>query len=110
MGQKYVTFEKRLANLGLFSLAKQQLNGDPTSAHSNLNGNCRDDKTKLLLILADGIIRGNNPRMQLGRFSLDFRKDLFARRVVQQWISLPRVITRGLVLLVVFDLAMKSGC
>lgn len=87
MGQKYVTFEKRLTNLGLFSLAKWQLNGDPTSAHSNLNGNCRDDKTKLLLILADGIIRGNNPRMQLGRLSLD----LFTRRVVQQCAVYPEL-------------------
>lgn len=47
--------------------------------------------------------------MQLGKFSLDFTKDLFTKTVVQQWINLPRVITRGLVLLVDFDLAMKSG-
>lgn len=38
MGQKYVTFEKRLTNLVLFSLAKQQLNDDLTSAHRTWMG------------------------------------------------------------------------
>jgi len=74
-----------------------------------LSGNCTDGRPKFLLVLADGTIRGNTPRTQLGRFSLDFRKKLFARRVVQQWHSLPRVVTRGNVLLVAFDLARKSG-
>lgn len=60
-------------------------------------------------MLVDGIIRGNNPRIQLGRFSLDFTKDLITRWLGQQWISLPRVITRGLILIVDFDLAMNSG-
>ena len=72
MGQKYVTFEKRLRILVLFSLAKQQLSADLIAARSSLNRNCIDGRTKFLLVLADGTIRGNSPKMQLGTFSLDF--------------------------------------
>ncbi|KAJ7397942.1 hypothetical protein BTVI_130382 [Pitangus sulphuratus] len=53
MGRKYVTFEKKLRNLGLFNLANQQLSGDLVAAHSSLNGNCTDERIKFLLILAD---------------------------------------------------------
>lgn len=109
MGQKYVIFEKTLRNLGLFSLAKQQLSGGLIAAHSSLNVNGTDGRTKFLLVLADGTIRGNSPKMQLGRFSLDFRKKLFTRRVVCQWSSLPRGVPRGIVLLGVLDLVSKSG-
>lgn len=83
-GQKYVIFEKRLRSLGLFSLPKQQLSGGLIAAHSSLNVNGTDGKTKFLLVLADGTIRGNSPKMQLGRFSLDFRK-----KVIHQKSSVP---------------------
>lgn len=68
----------------MFSLAKQQLSGDLMAAHCSLIGSCTDGRTKFLLVLADGTVRGNSPRMQLGRFTLDFRKMLFTRRVMQQ--------------------------
>lgn len=111
MGQKYVTLEKKLRNLSLFSLVEKQLSGDLLlrAAHSSLNGNCTDGRTEFLLVLADGTRGGNSPKMLLGRFTLDFRKRLFTRRIVWQWISLPRGVTRGIVLLGVFDLAGKSG-
>lgn len=82
MGQKHVTFEKRLRHLGLFSLAKKQLSGDLIAACSNLNGNYPDGRTKFFQVLADGKIRGNSPRVQLGRFSLSITEKLLTERVV----------------------------
>lgn len=101
MGQKYVTLEKKLRNLSLFSLVKKQLSGDLLlrAAHSSLNGNCTDGRTEFLLVLADGTRGGNSLKMLLGRFTLDFRKRLFTRRIAQQRISLPRGVTRGIVFL-----------
>lgn len=66
----------------MFSLAKKQLSGDLISACSNLNGNYPDGRTKFFLVLADGKIRGNSPRVQLGRFSLYITEKLLTRRVV----------------------------
>lgn len=83
-----MTFEKRLRNLVLFSLVKQQLSGDLIAAHSSLIGNCTDGRTKFLLVLTDGAIRDNSPKMHLGSL-----------RAVWQWSSLTPGVTRGIALL-----------
>ncbi|KAK4818242.1 hypothetical protein QYF61_009113 [Mycteria americana] len=108
MGQKYVTFEKRLRNLSLFSLAKQQLSGDLIAAHSSLNGNCTDGRTKFLLVLADGTVNDTvtevvsiwGQKLELlqrcrEEFRLDIRKFYFTERVVKHWNRLPREVVES---------------
>lgn len=83
-----MTFEKRLRNMGLFSLTEKQLGGDLIVAY-NWNENYLDGRTKFFPILAGGKIRDNSPKCSLGSCSLNTGKKLLTRRVDDNGFAYP---------------------
>lgn len=84
-----MTSEKRLKELKRFSLAKGRQRHDLVAAFKSLRDNCKYDEAKLFLVVPDGATRDSGHNLQLETFRLNLRRNLFSRRLVQNWGNLP---------------------
>ena len=80
-GLEHLSCEKRLREMGLFSLQKRRLQGDLIVAFQYLNGAYKQEGERLFtrvystLVLYKGTwTRGNGFQLRQGRFRLDIRR------------------------------------
>ena len=82
-------YEKRVKELGMFSLEKRRLVGDMIALFKYLKG-CHTEEGQGLFSIIPECRTWN--KLQEVRFCLDIRKTFLTVRVVQQWNQLPREV------------------
>lgn len=80
---EHMAYKERLVALGVCSLARSRLRENLIVAYNYFKGSCKDDKANFFfLVVGDGISKGSNHKLQVGRFSSGH---LETGRVVLHW-------------------------
>jgi len=94
-GLKYLSYEERLRELGLFSLEKRRLWEDLLVTFQYFKGPYRNDRENIFSKACCDRTRHNGFKLREGRFRLDIRKKFFAMKLVKHWNGLPRQIVEA---------------
>ncbi|PKU30564.1 hypothetical protein llap_19133 [Limosa lapponica baueri] len=86
-GLEYLSYEDRLRELGLFSLEKRRLQEDLIAAFQYLKGTYKKSGEGLFTKECSDRMRGNDFKLEEGKFRFDIRKKIFTLRVLGQWNS-----------------------
>ena len=85
-------YEKRLRQLGLFSLEKRRLRKDLITMFQCLKCSYKEDGDFLSTRSHMEKMRGNGYKLLLGTFQLDTKENFFTVRTISHWNNLPREV------------------
>ncbi|KAK4824972.1 hypothetical protein QYF61_022498 [Mycteria americana] len=89
-GLEQLSCDKRLRELGLFSLEKKRFQGDLIAAFQYMKGAYKKNRERLFTKACSDRTRDNGFKLKEGRFKLDLRKKFFTVSMVRQWNMFPR--------------------
>jgi len=89
-GLEHLSYEKRLRELGLFSLKKRRLREDLINSYKYPNGGCQEDGARPF-----SVVPSNRHKLKHREFQLNTRKNFFTLRVKEHWNRLPREVVES---------------
>ena len=95
-GPVHLSCEKRLRELGLFSLEKRRLRGDLINVYKYLKGGCKEDGARLFPVVSSDRTRGSRHQLKDRRFHLNIKKHFFTVRVTGHWHKLRKKVVESL--------------
>ena len=96
-GLEHLLYEEGLSDLGLFSLGRRRLRGDPIHIYKYLKRAGRQmDEARLFSVVHSNRTRSNGLKTEHGKLCTNMQKNFYMIRVTEHWNRLLREVVESL--------------